>query len=321
SIIAVGASNELGTGDFASLTSYGLKDSIICAFDKATGQMKWMKSYGSEKHDMFNVIKTEGESLIVGGSYEQNTSLYKLDGNGNIIWRARLSDADFEVEDVLALEDKYIVIASNYMFSVSLDGQLIKKQRFPVLFRGLVKTASGFTAVGSTESEVNLADFIYLLPENTTDTSVYKNHGSMDGFIALFDDDAQILDFRFWGGEGADGFYGAVAAADGNGIVAVGYAGFSSFGNGALEDHDAVSVKANGVAVRFDGLTPKYAKVFANTETSDTYLYRVTGYGSGYAIIGTDKSTDDPSENEVFERVKGTDAIVLFFDDASKGFN
>jgi len=201
-----------------------------------------------------------------------------------------------------------ITLSCICIFSLSLsfaqNGILWKKNFGGVqndYFTAVTEVSDGFVAVG-------YSDFASFGTGNWEDII---GKGNLDAIIVKFDDEGNILWRKNFGGAGADAF--EAVAITSNGMVAVGYADFSSFGTGDLTDLERKGLQ-DAVIVLFDfegniiwkhnlgGNENSYSR-FTSVSSTDGGIFAV-GYADGFGEGDWEDVTGKGKE----------DAMVIKFD-------
>ena len=194
------------------------------------------------------------------------------------------------------------------IFSLSLsfaqNGILWKKNFGGVqndYFTAVTEVSDGFVAVG-------YSDFASFGTGNWEDVT---GKGNLDAIIVKYDNEGNILWRKNFGGESADAF--EAVAITSNGIVAVGYADFSSFGTGDLTELERKGLQ-DAIIVLFDlegniiwkhnlgGNENSYSK-FTSVSSNDDGIFTV-GYADGFGEGDWEEVTGKGKE----------DAMVIKFD-------
>ena len=106
----------------------------ICVFkiDKE-GNVIWNKIFGGEESDWATCIEKDGDELLIGGYTSSYTSiswdawLIKLDSQGNEIWNRTYGGGDVDtINDILAVEDGYIVVGDTMSYGKYQDAFIMK---------------------------------------------------------------------------------------------------------------------------------------------------------------------------------------------------
>ena len=199
-IVAIGYSwsTSFGNGDWAGVTGKGGDDAIIVKYDN-TGDVVWKKNFGGSGRDEYRSVRTVADGIVAVG-YSGSTSF----GNGD--WTGVVGKGD---------SDAIIVKYDN-------AGNIVWKKNFGGNdgdgFYEVMAISDGVIAVG------------YSIDFGAGDWNGTIGKGSNDAIIVKYDNDGNVIWKKNFGGSGAD-YYNSVTAVS-DGIVAAGYSGSDSFGNG-----------------------------------------------------------------------------------------
>lgn len=108
SIIAVGTENNLETSRMGVVSKFN-----------SDGGLLWRKNYAlSERTEFYDIVASEdGQFVILGatGVYgDYDTSVIKIDGDGNLLWQEVYTNPQFNIpERILLTKDEGYIIATN----------------------------------------------------------------------------------------------------------------------------------------------------------------------------------------------------------------
>jgi hypothetical protein len=268
SIIAVGYANatSFNSGDW-TIGGKGGIDAIIVKYD-SNGNRMWCKNFGGSGNDAFNSVTAVADGFIAVGfssatSFNNNdwigvtgyggadAIIVKYDFNGEILWKNHFGGSgEDSYKSVTTVADGIIVVGYSAFASFNgndwagvggkgdddaiivkynFDGTVAWKKNFGGngydTFNSITTVTDGLVAVG------------YSFTFDNGDWFGVTGKGSQDAIIVKYDNNGNVVSKNNFGGEGSDEFCGVATLSDG--IVAVGYSGFDSFGNGNWSGYES----------------------------------------------------------------------------------
>ncbi len=202
--VAVGFSHisSLNGGDWTGFTAKGTYCATIVKYNN-DGEVQWKKNFGGDGVDYFTSVVSTTDGVVAVG-YAQALSF----GTGD--WEGEDTDEGGSYAVAVRYDD-----AGGIVWKSKLGGNESD------YYYSVTAVEDGFAAVG------------YSTALGEGDWSDGDARGGTDAFITRFDSAGEVLWNSYLGGSGNDFFRGVAALEDG--IIAVGYSAFSSFGSGDWE--------------------------------------------------------------------------------------
>lgn len=214
-ITGITYSNE---GDF--LTSRGEGDVVVLKID-ASGNKIWSRNYGGSKYDVgFSIIPTaDGNFLVAGGSHSFDGDInnqhgivgqgsgdawiFKINGNGDLMWQkcygsirteavlsiCKSSDGGFIAAAFTDVDAPNGDVTSTYrsldfwIFKISATGTLLWNKAC-----GGLGSDFPFSITPGIDNGYLVAGY-----SDSRDNNVTQPKGDMDGFLAKFDENGNVL--------------------------------------------------------------------------------------------------------------------------------
>ncbi|KUJ99602.1 MAG: serine/threonine protein kinase, partial [Thermococcales archaeon 44_46] len=96
------------------------KDAFVARLDK-DGNVKWFRTYGGDKWDIFNDVKIapNGDIIVAGSSWSFSASdkdvwILRLDSEGNIKWQKTYGGSNADVANAVAIAPNEDIIVAGY---------------------------------------------------------------------------------------------------------------------------------------------------------------------------------------------------------------
>ena len=294
------ANTKSDNGDVSNLTG-GYVDAWIMKINN-DGGILWEKTYGGTNWDILSKIKSTSNGYVVAGETRSNTIsgfngdydvyLLKIDNNGNTIWEKAFGGSNTDQAFSLDITSNYSYIIGGrtnsndsimsstvygngdaFVMKIDSSGNFIWETTLggseEDVFWGICATANNqYFAVGQTESD----DF------DITSDNCY-NHGYIDGFYALIDDNGNKQFSGTLGGNGNDILKNAYYTFDGN-YITIGETK-SSYGdiNNSYGDYGASDI----VIAKFNN--QNYTEI---TKTKEKHINIYPNPASNYINIDID---------------------------------
>ncbi len=229
------------------LTSNGWVDAFIIKLDSGTGDMIWVKQFGSTDTDRgLSITTDQNNNIFTVGSFEgtvdfdpnagvfnitssgvgENCFMQKLDNAGNFIWAKKIGGATTIIQAVAAdsLGNAYcsgmnMGSAAGYIQKIDASGNILTTKLF---------NSTGITDVSalSTDAQLNLyvtGDYSGTVDFNPGMSSYVMTSQSNDNaFILKYDGSDNLVWARDMGGTGTSQGFGVATDSDGN-VLTVGY--------------------------------------------------------------------------------------------------
>jgi len=205
-VLAVGSSTtSRDIYDPLFLTGLGLNDIFLTRFDK-NGKMLWSKKYGTI-HDDIGVDAAEaydGSIVVVASTkYEKNhdVTLMRVGENGNIIWLKHFKQKTLITpKKIIRLKD------NNFLAALTQQDEMGKKQvrliKFDLQNNVLIDNAV------MTYYDTELNDIKEYADSTIIGVGLTKDRYNTDGYVAVFDDNLEVLCQEHFGGDNYDIFNG-----------------------------------------------------------------------------------------------------------------
>jgi len=301
-IVAVGMSEfgSFGNGDWVDVTGKGSNDAIIVKYDNA-GNVVWKKNFAFFAYTQFSSVAAVSDGIVAVGFCSQasppsnpDAIIVKYNNDGNVVWEKRFGGvgSDF-YESVTAVSDGIIAVgySNHYSFNTgdwvgisakgnnellrdativkySNNGNVVWKKNFggfdDDLYSSVVAVPDGIVAVGySRTGSFGNSDWVGV-----------AGKGNFDAVIVKYNDAGNVVLKKNFGGSHDDHYFSITSVIDG--IVAVGYSGSGSFGNGDWNgvaekgNEDAIIVKytVGGVGI-IGSLQESNIKIYPNPTTGE----------------------------------------------------
>ncbi len=239
----IGGLSSSKDGDFPE--GHGLYDFAILLVD-SVGNKIWSKSIGGTGEEVFEAVlpTLDGGFIATGRTFSSNGDIpfhygdgfssdaivFKLDSAGNLLWLKVLGGTGNEggIANIAEISRGY------YYFHISTNSNdndlsispIIGEKRWFIKMDsvGNIVDQNIMSAVtdlkkGSGESFINVNNQFVYAGTGNAESVLYPTapeHASNEGAIAIFDTLLQIIEFKQWGGTGADVFKKIVADANGD---------------------------------------------------------------------------------------------------------
>ena len=260
-----------------STESYG-NDDLSYYFVKidADGGVLWQKSYFRGERDYYfgNDIAADGKELVIAGSEKHlsfmsskiNPLIFKIDGEGDLLWRTYVIGKDEDrAKAILSTDDGYVMAGTTESYGHGdFDAYIVK----------LDKTGKKvwFNAYGGKDDEIAediiATDDGYILAGSTDSFGLnYK-----DVYVVRTDKEGNKLWERKYGGHYDDEAYAIVKAPDGGYVIA-----------------GKTQTRRNGtdlylIKIDEEGRL-KWERTYGGEE--DDAAYDIAAEDDGYIIVGT----------------------------------
>ena len=254
----------------------------------AQGESEWQKSYFRGERDYYfgNDIVADGKELLIAGSERHlkfmsakiNPLLFKIDGEGDMVWRKYVIGKDEDrAKAVISTNDGYVMAGMTETYGYGdFDSYLVKldksgKQLWFKTFGGkddeiaedIIATDDGYIVVGSTDS-------------------FGLNHKNV--YIVRTDKEGKKIWERTYGGNFDDEGFAIAKAPDGGYVVA-----------------GKTQTRRNGTDLYLFKIDEKgkvkWERTYGGKE--DDSAYDMVATDDGYLIVGT-KQTDLSRYNDVW---------------------
>ena len=314
--VAVGESayESFGSGDLAAIAGKGEYDAIAVKFN-LNGDIVWMKNFGGEGYDVFKSVTAAGNGYVavgfssldsfgngdwndIDGRGLQDAIIVKYDVSGNVTWKKNFGGEDNDVFLSVAADSSGYVAAgfSNstsfgngdwndidgrggqdaIIVKYDVNGNKVWAKNFggedDDFFESVTADSSGYVAAG--------ASSVYSF--NSGDWIGIAEKGGYDATIVKFSKSGDVDWAKSFGGIGDDYFNSVIT--DGNGYVAAGSSGPTSFGSG---DWTGVAGKGeeDAMMVKYDTDGSVVWKINIGGSSLDNF-FSVTADSSGYVAVG-----------------------------------
>jgi hypothetical protein len=285
-VVAAGwsASDSFGSGDWAGVRGRGDSDAIIVKFND-DGEVVWKKNFGGPGFDYYSAV-----AAVPGGFVAVGESSSDSFGNGD--WAGVTGKGSVDATIVRYNDDGEVVWKKNF------GGQSVD------WFHSVTAVSDGIVAAGESLSGSS----------GNGDWAGVTGKGDNDAMIVRYNDDREVVWKKNFGGSGPDSFNSITAVSDG--VVAAGYSGPRSFGNG---DWAGVTGKGNNnaIIVKYNIDGEVVLKKNFGGSGSDHFL-SVTAASGGVIAVGW--SASDSFGNGDWEGTAGKghyDATVVKYDISS----
>jgi len=266
--VAVGYSyqDSFGTGDWTEITGKGDVDAIIVKYNN-DGYITWKKHFGGSSHDHYNSVVALSDGMVAVGCSEI------------------VSDGDWTGVVGRGWYDAIIVKYNN-------DGNTVWKNYFGGNeydeYNSVTVTTDGIIAVGySRENSFSNGDW----------TDIHGK-GDWDAIIVKYGNDGNVIWKKNFGGSGQDNYLSISTVSDG--IIAVGYSEFASFGNGDWTDVWGWG-DGDAIIVKYDNDGNVIWKKHYYASSSYNTFFSVNPLSDGIVAVG-------------FSSSNGRDAIIVKYD-------
>ncbi|WP_456423579.1 protein kinase domain-containing protein, partial [Thermococcus sp.] len=221
------------------------KDGFVARLD-SEGNVKWFKTYGGDREDVFNDVKIaeNGDIIVTGytesfGAGKKDAWVLRLNANGNIKWQKTYGGKSIDEANAVAIADNGDIIIAGNTFSFGTVIEDIWVLRLDS--EGNVKWAKTYGGESTDHAHaVAIADNGDIIVAGDTDSF----GDSRDVWVLRLDSNGNVKWQKTYGGSGWDGYWDVNVAIAPNGDIIV--AGDTdSFGAGG-RDFWILRLDANG---------------------------------------------------------------------------
>ncbi|MCA6212788.1 protein kinase [Thermococcus bergensis] len=207
------------------------KDAFVARLDK-DGNVKWFRTYGGDKWDIFNDVKIapNGDIIVAGSSWSFSASdkdvwILRLDSEGNIKWQKTYGGSNADVANAVAIAPNEDIIVAGYTESFGAGDWDVWVLRLDA--DGNVKWQKTYGGKWRDEATgVAIADNGDIIVAGYTSSF---GAGLADVWVLRLDENGNVKWQKTYGGSRWDQSTG-VAIADNGEIIVAGYT--ESFGAG-----------------------------------------------------------------------------------------
>lgn len=254
----------------------GVCDAAVCKIDR-NGNVQWIKTFGGSDADViYNAICLPDSTYIIAGSTRSTDGdgdpvavtktgwLFKLDKNGNIIWKKFYGNYGSSCTDIQLASDGGFIICGGTMFPTNSDYWLLKidtngNQLWEKKYGGSgIDNAFCIRTTGS-------GNYLIAGISSSNDGDVTGNHGGDDAWIIETDINGNLLWQKSFGGA-ANEYINDITVLPDNSCVVSGYSNSTDGDitvNHGLTDAVAFSLNSNGVLL--------WTKVWGGSKRDEFY--------------------------------------------------